>query len=286
MTEDRPSRHTRFATIRRRLESFEPRPGLPAWTYEFLLFGFKQAWACLFGGIMLALLLATHLFYPEQAALHRYDFVTIMAVLIQLAMLWLRLETWDEAKIILAFHIVGTVMELFKTAMGSWTYPEAALLRIGGVPLFTGFMYACVGSYLARVWRIFDFRFTAFPSLGVLGLVATAIYINFFTHHWWLDMRWALFLAIFWIFRRCWVEYRPWRRHRRMPLLIGFFLVALFIWLAENLGTFANAWVYPSQEDGWRIVSYAKLGSWYLLMTLSFAMVAWVHRPLPTDNSS
>ena len=26
------------------------------WAYEFLLFGLKQAWACLFGGLMLALI--------------------------------------------------------------------------------------------------------------------------------------------------------------------------------------------------------------------------------------
>ena len=37
-------------------------------------------------------------------------------------------------------------MEVFKTEAGSWTYPEDNLLRIGGVPLFSGFMYAAVGS--------------------------------------------------------------------------------------------------------------------------------------------
>jgi len=82
-----------------------------------------------------------------------------MAILIQLLMLLFKLETWEEARIILIFHIVGTVMEIFKTHMGSWIYPEPSVLRIMGVPLFSGFMYACVGSYIARVWRIFDFRF-------------------------------------------------------------------------------------------------------------------------------
>ena len=32
--------------------------------YEFLRFGAKQAWACLFGGLMCALLLGTHWWYP------------------------------------------------------------------------------------------------------------------------------------------------------------------------------------------------------------------------------
>ena len=100
---------------------------------------------------MLALLLATHFFYPEDAPVHRYDFLTIAAVAIQGAMLAFRLETWAEAKVILIFHVVGTVMELFKTAAGSWVYPEASILHIGSVPLFSGFMYAAVGSYIARV---------------------------------------------------------------------------------------------------------------------------------------
>jgi uncharacterized membrane protein YoaT (DUF817 family) len=33
------------------------------------------------------------------------------------------------------------------------------------VPLFTGFMYAAIGSYIARCWRLFDFRFTRHPPL-------------------------------------------------------------------------------------------------------------------------
>ncbi len=101
--------------------------------------------------MLLFLLLATHFLYPDDAALHRYDFLTIAAVAIQIAMLVLRLETWREARVILIFHVVGTVMELFKTQAGSWTYPEASVLHIGAVPLFSGFMYAAVGSYIARV---------------------------------------------------------------------------------------------------------------------------------------
>jgi uncharacterized membrane protein YoaT (DUF817 family) len=64
-----------------------------------------------------------------------------------------------------------------------------------------------------------------------------------------------------------------------MPMLIGALLVSLFIWFAENLGTFAAAWVYPSQRDGWHVVQIEKMGSWYLLMLLSFVLVTLVHRP-------
>ena len=64
----------------------------------------------------------------------------------------------------------------------------------------------------------------------------------------------------------------------RIDALSAFFLVAIFIWFAENLGTFARAWSYPGQEAGWEMVSLSKLGSWYLLMIISFVLVATVHR--------
>jgi hypothetical protein len=35
--------------------------------YEFLRFGIKQGWACLFGGAMVGLLIGSHLFYPPDA---------------------------------------------------------------------------------------------------------------------------------------------------------------------------------------------------------------------------
>ena len=284
MTEANGRRHTRFEGIRQRLERFDPGSGWKLWLYEFLLFGFKQAWACLFGALLLALLLLTHFFYPDGAALHRYDFLTLAALAIQVGMLLFRLETWDEAKVILIFHVVGTVMELFKTAVGSWIYPEDSFLHIAGVPLFSGFMYASVGSYIARVWRIFDFRYSAYPPRWATYALAAAIYVNFFAHHWLPDVRIALFAITFWLFRKTRVHFRNWRVHRWMPLLLGFLLVALFIWFAENIATFANAWNYPGQEDGWEMVSLAKLGSWYLLMLISFVLVSLVQPVKPPDD--
>ncbi|QJR03156.1 DUF817 domain-containing protein [Sphingobium yanoikuyae] len=272
-----PTGATRFARIRAHLESVRVAAGPRAWAYEFLLFSFKQGWACLFGGLMLALLLATHLFYPAGAPLHRYDFLTLAAVAIQIAMLALRLESPREALVICAFHLIGTIMELFKTHAGSWVYPEASLLHIGAVPLFSGFMYAAVGSYIARVWRIFDFGFSRYPPVWATVLLASAVYVNFFAHHWLPDVRIALFVGAILLFGRSWIWFTPWREARRMPLLLGFFLVALFIWLAENIGTFANAWTYPSQRHGWEMVSLMKLGAWYLLMIISFVLVSLIH---------
>jgi uncharacterized membrane protein YoaT (DUF817 family) len=175
-------------------------------------------------------------------------------------------------------------MELFKTAAGSWIYPEGSVLHIGAVPLFSGFMYAAVGSYIARVWRIFDFRYSTYPPRAATLALAVAIYVNFFAHHWLPDARWLLFGVTAILFWRCKVHFRPWHQHRRMPLLVGWALVALFIWFAENIGTFANAWTYPDQAGGWQMVSLAKLGSWYLLMIISFVLVSLVQRPAPPSD--
>ena len=273
------AQHTRFQRVRLALEQAGVGGGWRSGVYEFLLFGFKQGWACLFGALLLFLLIATHLFYPRDAALARYDFLVIAAVAIQAGLLAFRLETWEEAKVIFAFHLVGTVMELFKTAHGSWIYPEPSLLRIGEVPLFSGFMYAAVGSYIARVWRIFDFQFSHYPPRWATIALAAAIYVNFFAHHWLPDVRAILLGATALLFWRCRIWYRPFRKQRWMPLLLGFFLVALFIWLAENIGTLSKAWIYPEQREGWSPVSPQKLIAWYLLMIISVVLVSLVHKP-------
>ena len=61
---------------------------------------------------LLALLIATYLFYPEGGWLARYDFLVLSAIAIQAALLLSGLETWEEARVILVFHVVGTVMEV------------------------------------------------------------------------------------------------------------------------------------------------------------------------------
>jgi len=242
--------------------------------HELVCFGAKQAAACLFGGCMVLLLGLTWAFWPHGVALARYDFLTLSALAIQCLLLATRLETPEEAGVIFLFHIVGTVMEVFKTAMGSWIYPEPSLLHIGGVPLFTGFMYGSIGSYIARAWRLFDFRFTHHPPLAATVWLAVAIYVNFFTHHFLPDLRVLLFAAAALLFGRTWVYFRIRHVHRRMPLLLGFVLVATFIWMAENVGTFTAAWRYPAQHHGWSMVPLSKQGAWFLLMIISYVMVS------------
>ena len=247
--------------------------------YEFVRFGLKQAWACLFGGVAVALMIGTWRFYPANAALPRYDFLFLCMLAVQIALLAGRLETWEEAKIILIYHLVGTAMEIFKTSVGSWIYPEPNFFRIGGVPLFSGFMYSCIGSYICRCWRLFDFRFTGHPRrLSLIGL-SIAIYVNFFSHHYIVDLRWLLFAAAAILFFRTKIHFKVWHAYRSMPLLLGLSLVSLFIWFSENIGTFTKTWLYPSQRLGWSMVSIDKLGSWLLLLIISYTLVSLVNAP-------
>jgi uncharacterized membrane protein YoaT (DUF817 family) len=238
----------RFIEMEAQLGHWAGKRRATAFLYEFVRFGVKQAWACLFGGIMVGLLIATYAVYPRDAALARYDFLFLGALAVQAGMLYFRLETLEEAKVILLFHIVGTAMEVFKTSVGSWIYPEDAFFRIAGVPLFSGFMYASIGSYIARAWRLFDFQFTRHPPLWALYLLSVAIYVNFFAHHYAVDVRLGLFVAVALLFGRSWIHYRVWQVRRPMPLLLGLFLVALFIWFAENIGTLTRTWLYPHQS--------------------------------------
>ncbi|HET7331551.1 DUF817 domain-containing protein [Dyella sp.] len=269
----------RWHRVDRSLSAWASRHGrFAVFVHELAWFGIKQAWACLFGGLMLALLMATWMFWPANAPLGRYDFVTLSAIAIQIILLATGLETRREALVIVMFHIAGTAMEIFKTATGSWVYPGPSVLHIAGVPLFTGFMYASVGSYLARVWRVFGFRFSRHPRWGHTAVLGAIIYLNFFIDHYGYDLRWLLFAAVAWLYGPAWVHYRVRRRYRRMPLLLGLLLVALFIWFAENLGTLTRTWIYAGQHAAWHMVPVWKIGSWLLLMIISYVMVSALHR--------
>jgi uncharacterized membrane protein YoaT (DUF817 family) len=260
--------------------------GAKAKLTEFAVFGLKQGWACIFGAALLAVLMAARLWYPGTAGLARNDFLTVAAVAIQILMVAFKLETLRELRVIVLFHLVGTVMELFKTDMGSWSYEAEGVLRIGAVPLFSGFMYAAVGSYMVRVYRLFDLKFATYPLRWVTAILAAAIYANFFTHHYIWDLRWVLLAAVVVIFGKCVMHFRVFRRQFRMPLAVSFLLVALFIWLAENIATWSGAWLYPSQVAGWHPVGLEKLVAWFLLMIISVVLVAWVYKPQPPEKDN
>lgn len=254
------------------LERLSRYPGGKLWVFIV-----QQGWAALFGGLMLGGLILTN--YVTLPWLSRYDWLFVWAIVIQIFMLITKLEKPHEVLTILVFHLTGLLMELFKTSdgIGSWSYPGQAFFHLGNVPLFSGFMYAAVGSYMARSWRVMSLRYTHYPARWVTVVVAILIYINFFTHHYMWDIRYLLFLAVALLYWRTRVYFTPYKHEHRMPLLLAFGLITFFIWIAENIGTITKAWLYPSQLIGWQPVSLQKFGSWFLLMIISFVLVELLH---------
>jgi uncharacterized membrane protein YoaT (DUF817 family) len=191
-------------------------------------------------------------------------------------MVWSKLETVDELRAISLFHIIGFGLELFKTSQGikSWSYPDFAYSKLFGVPLFSGFMYAAVGSYIIQAWRLFDLRVIHHPPYWMAGATALLIYTNFFSHHYIGDYRWYIAVGTLGLYARSVVIFRPMDRDRKMPLLLSFVLIGFFIWLAENISTVFRIWEYPNQVGAWSAVHLGKWSSWSLLVVMTFTIVA------------
>lgn len=248
--------------------------GMPRFAMEFLYFGVKQARACLFVGLFFAAVFSV----PREGfwGIPRYDVLLIVAVAIQAWMVWTKLETLDELKAISLFHVIGFALEVFKTSSGikSWAYPDFAYTKLMGVPLFSGFMYAAIGSYMIQAWRLFHLRVQHHPPYWMAALIAILIYANFFTHHYIGDYRWYLAAVALGLYARAYVVFRPFDRERHMPLLVSFVLIGFFIWLAENISTFFGVWKYPNQLGAWSVVHVGKWSSWSLLVIMTFTIIA------------
>src|SRR5690606_41825583 len=166
--------------------------------------------------------------------------------------------------VICLFHVIGLGLELYKVHMGSWSYPEEAYSRVGGVPLYSGFMYASVASYICQAWRRLNLNIVHWPKSVYAVFISAAIYLNFFTHHFVWDFRWVLTALLFIIFLRTVVYFEVGERTYRMPMFVSFILIGFFIWIAENISTFLRAWQYPDQQATWPIVHHGKISSWLL----------------------
>jgi uncharacterized membrane protein YoaT (DUF817 family) len=171
------------------------------------------------------------------------------------------------------FHFIGIMLEIYKVAMGSWYYPEPGYSKVLGVPLYSGFMYASVGSYVCQAWRRFDIRMENWPGMVLPVMISAAIYINFFTHHFFVDLRWLLTALLILVFWKTKVKFHTGFAIRRMPLVLSFLLMGFFIWVGENMATFLGAWKYAYQHEGWKMVSFQKISSWFLLIVLSIVIV-------------
>ncbi|MDY4323234.1 DUF817 domain-containing protein [Pectobacterium brasiliense] len=250
--------------------------GLTRFLIEFLYFGVKEARACLFVGLFFLAVFSV----PKAGwfGIPRYDLLLIFAIVIQGWMIASKLETWDELKAVTLFHLVGFALEVFKTSSGirSWSYPDFAYTKVLGVPLFAGFMYASVGSYIIQSWRLFDLKIRHHPPYWLATLVALLIYVNFFTHHYIGDYRWYIAALAVGLYARTTVIFTPYDRERRMPLSLAFILIGFFIWLAENISTFFSIWSYPEQLGAWSMVHVGKWSSWALLVIMTFTIVIYL----------
>lgn len=243
---------------------------------EFFVFVVKQARACVFAGSFFVVLGLSNVI--PLFGLPRYDFLFIAALLIQLVLIWRKLETKEEAFMIMLFHVIGFCLELFKTSpgIGSWSYPEDAFFKVAGVPLYSGFMYSAVGSYIGQAWKIFKLEVKNYPKYWFSLPLAAAMYLNFFTHHWLPDLRWPLMALVVVVFAQTSVSFVVTDKRRAMPLVVSFVLIALFIWIAENISTYLGAWVYPYQTVTWNLVSLGKITSWFSLVIISIILVAHI----------
>ncbi|MFJ7957765.1 DUF817 domain-containing protein [Streptomyces sp. NPDC096319] len=236
---------------------------------QLLRFAVLEARCCAFavalvGGIAVSKLL-------PGLPVARYDLLLLYGV--GLTVLAWRLG-WDSGRdvaVIAGCHAIGLLFELVKVRMGSWSYPEDALTKFGGVPLYGGFLYAALGSYVCRAWHLLDLRLSGYRP-RTTAVLAGAVYVNFFSHHWLPDARWVLAALLLAATAGTWVRFRVGGSDHRMPLALAFVLIGFFLWVAENAATYVGAWSYPDQLDGWQPVSLAKFGAWALLVTVTFVL--------------
>lgn len=253
--------------------------------FEFI---YKAASAALFGILLLiAFALTASLGANEHYGFYRYDYLLFYALILQCCLLYLKLESWAEAKVIAIFHLMAMVMEIFLThpQIASWNYPQPSIFKILTVPLFAGFMYSAVGSFFARSLRLFDVKFEKLPSFANMLSLAILSYINFMSKFFIPDFRSILFVWSIFIFWRTRIYFKLVHINFQLPMLLVLSVLAGLIWVAENISTFYQIWLYPSQVEKWHMVGWAKLGSWYLLLLLSLVLVLKIlgHRTAEGD---
>ncbi len=236
----------------------------------------KAASAALFGILLLiAFAVTAPMGSHEYYGFFRYDYLLFYALIIQVCLIYLKLESWAEAKVIALFHILAMGMEIFLThpAIASWQYPQPAVFKLLTVPLFAGFMYSAVGSFFARSLRLYQVSFENLPTFSNMLLLAVLSYLNFMTKFFIPDIRIGLFIWSVVIFWKTKIYFQLRQYRFKIPMLPILLLLAFIIWIAENISTFYKIWLYPSQVDAWHMVGWGKLGSWYLLLLLSLVLV-------------
>ena len=232
--------------------------GWPSYLYEFLLFGFKQGWACLFGALMLALLvahpsvlsagrLAAALRFPDPGRGRRSSSRLLALPARDLG------RGQGDPRLPRRRHRDGAVQDRLRLAGSIRSQPGSGSAacrssrasctpRSAPISRGPGGSSSSASAIIRRpgrpdCWR----RRSTSISSPITGCPTCAIAL--------LVVDRASSSGA----RRVW--FRPFRRYRcdaapaRLPARSP-----LFIWFAENIGTLSQAWIYrepaPRLDDG------------------------------------
>jgi uncharacterized membrane protein YoaT (DUF817 family) len=96
---------------------------------ELVVFGARRTSACLFPRIFISILLPSN--YVPLFGLARYDLVFVGAVLAQVALVALKVETRDEALTLFAFHLCSAPCWRSSRPTPPWgrSYPQEGFLE-------------------------------------------------------------------------------------------------------------------------------------------------------------
>lgn len=228
--------------------------------------------AALFPGLVLTVLALTQ--WIQVPGVARYDVIFVVLLAIQIGLVVFKVETPREAATIFLFHALGVTLEGVKVNLhGGWSYPDPAVLKVWNIPLFSGFMYASIGSFLLGAAKQWQVRTEGFPKLPIAIAFTAAVYGNFIANVWLPDAKWPLVVIALVLFRKTALVGQIGARAFRVPYLGVFPILGVLLWLAENLGTAVGTWQYPRQAEGWTWVPPDKLLSWAVLTLVSGTLV-------------
>lgn len=245
---------------------------------DFLDFGLKQFRAAIFGITILVALALTEIVHLPGLA--RYDWLLIIVIAIQAVLLATRYERAYALIPIMVFHVLGMGLEIYKVHAGSWSYPAPGLFKIAGVPLYSAFMYSAIGSYVVRAMKEFDIKVIGWAKPWLTIPLAALIYVNFFTDTRWFDFRDLLYIGIILVFWRAKFSFVVRQKRHSWSVILAYFLIGLFIYFAENIGSFLGAWRYSYQLSHWQLVDVGKISSWVLLIIVTITIVIELQRYL------
>ena len=204
--------------------------------------------------------------YVIPVGIARYDFVSLAVLLFYGVFFIVRRRNLKDFLLHILVHIIGVVFEMYKVQQLSWAYPEAGLLMLGGVPLYSGFMYTVLVDFIDRFMRVTRLQVSITFPWKVVFLLCFFIYLNFFIIHVAaIDFRYSLVVLSAFLLWKMPIRLLIKKSTIRSNMLVLMVVFASVVWCGENIATFSGAWLYIDQLDGWIPVSPHKLISWYLL---------------------